>query len=185
MRTGIGCRRQLANRFHLRSEQPDALIARWRNRRALRVFLRRLRRRGSGQHRTQPHVGIPHARNQRRTHVVCAACQPVLMRDIQVPQYPVQEFRAIVDVEEVVVAGLDVDRQILLSNPLCVSNRPAGRIVGRKQIRIRPGPINRGGPPGPWCSLLRAVICRSCNPGSEPAPSPLPRKTPRDKQRRS
>jgi len=65
-----------------------------------------------------------------------AACQTVLARDIQVPMNSMQELRAIVDVDEVVILSLGVDCRIALRYPRGVSNRPVCRIVRRKQIRI-------------------------------------------------
>ena len=71
------------------------------------------------------------------------------MRDIQVPQNSVQELRAIVNVDEIVIPSLDVDRQIRLSDPPGASNRPVGRIVRCKQIRIplRPNQPDRAARP--------------------------------------
>jgi hypothetical protein len=71
------------------------------------------------------------------------------MRDIQVPQNSVQELRAIVNVDEIVIPSLDVDRQIRLSDPPGASNRPVGRIVRRKQIRIPLRPDQGTGAPDP------------------------------------
>ncbi|MGA3072555.1 MAG: hypothetical protein ABSG56_02585 [Bryobacteraceae bacterium] len=60
-----------------------------------------------------------------------------------------QELRAIVNVDEIVIPSLDVDGQVPLSNPACVSNRSIGRIVRCKQIRIplRPNQPDRAARP--------------------------------------
>ena len=68
--------------------------------------------------------------------MVCAASEPVLVRDIQVPQDAMQVFGAVVDVDEVVVAALDVDREILFSNLCRIGDCSIGGVVRRKHRRV-------------------------------------------------
>ena len=51
-----------------------------------------------------------------------------------------QKLRAIVNIDEVVITGLDVDRKVLFFDPLSIRNCAIRRIVRFKERRVPPGP---------------------------------------------
>lgn len=95
--------------------------------------------------------------------MIGAADQVVFVRNVEVPQHAMQKLRAVVRVDEIVIADLYIDRQRGFADALRVRDRSIRGVVRGENIGVARRTDQVRGPSG---GLLRAPICESFNPGS-------------------
>jgi len=61
--------------------------------------------------------------------MIGAAEEPVLVRDIEIPQNPMQEFRTVVRIQEILVADFQIDREPRFPYRIRTRAKQIGRII--------------------------------------------------------
>ena len=79
---------------------------------------------------------MAHSRQQSRPDMIRASHQMVLVRNIEIPQHTMKKLGAVVKIEQILVAGFDVDREAASADRVGVGDRQVSRIVGREDRAV-------------------------------------------------